>query len=377
MLLFLDAVVGRLFGDHDVVHVGLLETRAGDPHEAPVLLELLNGPAAGVPHAGAQAAHQLVHVGAERSAQRHHPLDPLGHQFHVAVHVALEVAVLAPFLHGADGTHAAVPLVGAPLVQDGVARGLLGPREQGADHHQVGAGGDGLGEVPRVLDAAVGDERDAVLLGDPGALGDRRDLRHPDPRHHAGGADGTRPDADLDGVDAGLDERLRGVRGGDVAGHQLEPGKGRLDARDRLQHPLGVAVRRVDDDHVHARLHERVDARVDVGGGAHGGADPQAAEGVLAGVRVLLDLLDVLDGDEPFQVHVVVHHQKLLHPGVLQVLLGLLQGGPDRHRHQLALGHPVRDQKVEVGLEAQVASGTYQVSSKAVAAKMLSKLVLS
>ena len=81
------------------------------------------------------------------SAQRHHSLDPLRNQLHLALHIALEIAVLAPFLHGADGAHAAIALVGTALVEDGVAGRLFGPGKQGADHDDVGAGSNCFGKI--------------------------------------------------------------------------------------------------------------------------------------------------------------------------------------------------------------------------------------
>ena len=71
----------------------------------------------------------------------------------------LEVAVARAVLHRADRAHAAVALERAALVQDQLARALVGAREERADHHRRGAGGDRLGDVARELDAAVGDDR--------------------------------------------------------------------------------------------------------------------------------------------------------------------------------------------------------------------------
>ena len=62
------------------------------------------------------------------------------------------------------------------------------------------------------------------------AFGDRRDLRHAGARNHARGADGARPDADLDAVHAQRDQLPRAFVGGHVAGDQLHLGQLALDA---------------------------------------------------------------------------------------------------------------------------------------------------
>ena len=50
--------------------------------------------------------------------------------------------------------------------------------KQAADHDRVGARGDGLRDVARVFDAAIGDQRNARAARRLGALGDRRNLGH-------------------------------------------------------------------------------------------------------------------------------------------------------------------------------------------------------
>src|SRR6185295_8464276 len=151
--------------------------------------ELLDAAAATVAHAGAQAADELVHRLGEAAPVRDPALDPLGDQLHVGGGLGLEVAVLAAGPHGPHRAHAPVLLVAAPLVKDDLARRLVGAGEQAADHHRVGAGGQGLGHVARVLDAAVRDDADVQLLDGAGAVGDRGDLGDTDAGHHAGGAD--------------------------------------------------------------------------------------------------------------------------------------------------------------------------------------------
>src|SRR6202023_1519210 len=87
------------------------------------------------------------------------------------------------------------------------------------------------------------------------------------------------------------------------------------------------------------------------------GADAQAAELVLAGVRVLRHLLDVLDGDQPLEVALAVDHQDLLDAMAVEQLLGLIEGGPFRHGDQVVLGHQLADAAPEVVLETQVPVG--------------------
>src|SRR6266568_7750009 len=98
-LIAADSIIRRFLGNGHVMNMGLLEAGAGDPDKPPLFLEFRYAAAAGVAHAGPQPASQLVDVGRERAAQLDHPLDPLGNELHFALHVSLEIAVRAPFLH--------------------------------------------------------------------------------------------------------------------------------------------------------------------------------------------------------------------------------------------------------------------------------------
>ena len=204
----------------------------------------------------------------------------------------------------------------------------------------------------------------SAISGHAGLVGaferrlDRRDLRHAHAGDDARRADRAGADADLDAVGAVVDQRLRAGRGGDVAADHLDLREALLDPRDAVEHALRMAVRGVDDDHVGARLDERLDALLGVGADADRGADAQPAELVLARVRVLGRLEDVLDGDEAAQLHVAVDDQHALEAVPVHQRLGRVEVGALGHRHEpLARRHDVGDRLVEIRLEAQVAVG--------------------
>ena len=118
-----------------------------------------------------------------------------------------------------------------------------------------------------------------------------------------------------------------------------------------------MAVRGVDDQHVHVRGDERLGAFDRVLGDADRGADAQPAEVVLARHRVLDGLLDVLDGDQPLQAVVVIDDQELLDLVRVQDVLRLVERRAHGHRDQVLTGHDLRDRPLEARLEAEVAVG--------------------
>ena len=189
-----------------------------------------------------------------------------------------------------------------------------------------------------------------------GDVRDGADLRHADACDDARRADRARADADLDGVGARVDERVRGFGRHDVAGDDLLRRPLRLDALDRLDHAARMAVRGVDDDHVDARLAQRRDALERVRRRADRRADAQRAAFVLAGARELGGLLEVLDRDHARELEVAVDHQHLLDAVPVQqrehfFLRRVLAHGDEPLARRHHLGH----RRVELRLEPQVA----------------------
>src|SRR4051812_37456135 len=94
-------VVRRLFRDDHVVDVALAEALRGGADEPRRGAEVLDGLRAGVAHAGAEAADQLVEDRGERAAVRDATLDAFRHELLVGG-AALAVAILAALLHRAE-----------------------------------------------------------------------------------------------------------------------------------------------------------------------------------------------------------------------------------------------------------------------------------
>ena len=295
---------------------------------------------------------------AHRADVRHAPFDALGHQLLGVDDVLLEVAVLRERagLHGSERPHAPVALVALALVEHRVARALVGAGEQRAEHGAVGAGSERLGDVAGELETTVGDDRATTTAGDLGTVEHGGDLRHADTGDHPRGADRARADADLDGIGAGVDQRL-GRRGrGDVAGDERAiPDLAHL--AHRLGDRRGVAVRRVDHDRVDPGVDELFGTVEHVGAGADRGGDAEATLGILGRVREVGALLEVLDGDEASQEPVGVDDGQLLDLDVPEHLLGLVECGAHGHRVQALRRHDLVDATAEVGLEAEVTVG--------------------
>ena len=91
-----------------------------------------------------------------------------------------------------------------------------------------------------------------------------------------------------------------------------------LNQSDPTKDTLGKAVRRINDQHVHAGFDERINAIVRVIAGPYGGAYAQCTAVVLAGAREILGLLKILRRDHPLEFEVVVNNQYFLDAMLMQ-----------------------------------------------------------
>ena len=248
------------------------------------------------------------------------------------------------------------------MQQDLLARSLLAAGQRAAEHDGVGTGDERLGDVSGVVDATVGDARHAGGLAGLGGVIDGGELRDADTGDHAGGADGAGADTDLDGVDARVDHGLGAGTGGDVAADDLHAAEGgvALDAADHVERQTGLAVGGVDDEHIDAGLHQSGGALPSVAEEADAGGHTQTSLLVLGGVRVLLGLDEVLDGNQAGELAVVVDQRQLLDLVLGEQTVGVILGDVRRTSDEVLLGHHVLDLEVVVVFgrdEAHVAVG--------------------
>ena len=174
-----------------------------------------------------------------------------------------------------------------------------------------------------------------------------------DPRR----ADRARTDPDLDRVGAGIDQRLGGIGGRDIARDHLNGVRDALHPLDRRRDVEIVAVCGVDDDAVAARLDQRLGAgKAGVPDGGRGG-NPQAPFGVLGRERRRHRFLDVLDGYQANQVIALVNHQQLLDPPFVEDAAGDLLARAKAHRRKIVMGHQLADRLTGVLREANVTVG--------------------
>ena len=181
------------------------------------------------------------------------------------------------------------------------------------------------------------------------------DLWHANAGHNTGRADGTGTDTYLDRVCTSVGQIDCGIRRSNVAADHLNFREMFFNPANPVEHALGMAMGRIHYDHVNSGLNQRGYTCICICTGANGSASSKTALLVLASERIVLRLLDILDGNQPAQFKVVIHDQDFFNAVTMQQLFHVVQVGTLFHRHQLVLGgHDFRDRRVQAAFKANI-----------------------
>jgi hypothetical protein len=155
-----------------------------------------------------------------------------------------------------------------------------------------------------------------------------------------------------------IDPGPRAGPGGDVAADDVHPRPDVVpEPGHHLHHAHRVPVRGVHHDHVDTGVHQGHRPLVRLLADPNGGPAQQAAVRVLGGLRVLLGLDEILDGDQAAEFAVGVHQRQFLDLVLAQQAERGLGADPDRGRDQRHRRHHFSDGPTEIHFEAHVPVG--------------------
>src|SRR5580693_6900236 len=130
------------------MRMALPNPRRSDLDEPRFGAQFFDGLRPAIAHARPQPTDELVNEAAERSLEGNPALDAFGHEFARGTFgPLLAVAFARSFDHRTERTHAAIYFESPTLIEDLLAWAFRQASEQSADHHRVGTGGNGLGDV--------------------------------------------------------------------------------------------------------------------------------------------------------------------------------------------------------------------------------------
>src|SRR5262245_10477449 len=261
-----------------------------------------------VAHTGPQTTDQLMNIKGERALVRHWPLNPFRDQLLRVFYVCLAVAVSAPLTHGTERTHSAINFIGSALIENRFPGALFGPREKAADHHRIRARSQRLSDIAGKFDPAVGDDGHVAARRGFSATANCCNLRHADAGYDTRRANGTRPDTDLDHVDACVYQGRRPLVGSYIAAGAIEINVAPPNLTHRIEDILRVTMGRVHGEQVYSGSYQRLHSFFPVGANAHGCTNTQPASLIFTGIRILNLFLNVFDRDQSLELGVLVHY---------------------------------------------------------------------
>src|SRR5258705_1008953 len=273
----LDVVVRSLTRDDHIMHMALPQPGVRDTNKPRIRLQLRNRRAPQISHSRTQPSDQLIHHPLQRPTMRHPALNPLRHKLRQPIRspilpssqrrplrtcrilhivLALKIPLARPLRHRRQRTHPAISLERPPLIQNRLARALIHSGKQRPHHHHARPRRNRLRHVARIFNPTIRNHRNPPLLARAISLRDRRNLRHPSPRHHARRADRARPNPNLDRIRSSIDQRHRPLIRSNIPRHQIDLRKPLLHLSHLLQHTRRVPMPRIHPQPIHPRRHQ-------------------------------------------------------------------------------------------------------------------------
>ncbi len=246
----------------------------------------------------------------------------------VALLAVLATATSLLVLHGVNAAHATVRLDQLALSgNEGGTRRLGGAGKKTTHHNGRGAKRETLDNVANVLDATVGNARNAEASGKSADTVDGGSLGPADSHDLLGDASRSTAHANAEAVSAGGDESSSLLAGDDIAANDVKVGELGLAPLDHFDLVHAVALRAVKDGNVEASLNQALETELVLGASANGSsAEELLALGKLGGQGEVLVLGQVGTRNHGDEIQALVHNRQLALLGLGKNLIGLDKG---------------------------------------------------
>ena len=187
---------------------------------------------------------------------------------------------------------------------------LVRSRQKRAHHHTVGSQGERFDDVSDARYATVGDDRYIELSGILSDFVHGRGLSASDCHDFLRDAYRSTAHAHSECVRTGFDQVLRLTLCDDVAGDDLNVRVRLLDPFDHVDLIDGIALRRVEDNHIDTSLSETFDAFLVLFSCTHGSTAEQLPVLIFRCQRIITILLQIRASDQRNEFTVGVHDRQ-------------------------------------------------------------------
>ena len=190
---------------------------------------------------------------------------------------------------------------------------LIYTSQEATQHDGIGASGDSLGDITRVLNTTICNNRHTMLTGEKSTVINRGDLWHPNTRDNASRANSTCTDTYFHSVCSCLDKGLSCLGCHDIAHDQLHlSSKTFFYLRHRFNDHARVSVGGIYYQHIHSLFDQGGTTSTSIWSYTDCGPNTQATIFVFGSMWVENFLLDILHGDKALEHSVLIHHRQFL-----------------------------------------------------------------
>ena len=293
----------------DIVGMTFPASTLSNSHKNSLLLALFYTERPAVGNATSNTTHKLM----QHILQRPRIRNIAFHTFRI---ILLGVRRLLPHALtlgniGTQASHASEDFHQLSVLVKDFRRGLFTAADQAAEHHTVGARGQGLAHVATEAVAAIRNQGHVMLLTHFGDVKERSELRHARTGHNTRDADAAIANAAADAISTRFNQPAGAVPGGNTAGHDVN-GHVLLEGLDGLEAQLAVSIGHIHDQDISASFFQALGTHQVVG--AYGSPDVQATLGVQVGGGAFMHPFDIFEGDEAQDVIVGIQNGKFFDP---------------------------------------------------------------
>ncbi len=175
-----------------------------------------------------------------------------------------------------------------------------------------------LGDIARKPYSPIGYHRHQGAVECLGNIGNRRHLRNTHSGDNPSCADGSRANANLNGIRTRVDQRPGSICCCNIAGDNIYRGEHLLNLSDPAQHATRMPVRGVYNNRIHTGLHQAFATFRGIPTCTYRSGNAQPPKLIFTGLGKLGLLLDIHDRNQPFEVEVLINQQYFFNTVLVQ-----------------------------------------------------------
>ena len=237
----------------------------------------------------------------------------------------LEITVFTSVFHCCDRSHTTVYFVFSSLIQFEASRAFITSGKHAAHHTHVSSGCDCFCHISGILDTAICDDRHTVFFCCVVAIHNCCDLWNTDSGNHTGRTDRSRSDTYFYRIGSGLDQVSGCCTCCNVTCDHLQIRIFIFDHTQCFENICGMSVCRVDNNDINFCFYQSIHTFHHVCCDSNSCTTKQTTVFVFCRLRIFDLFFNIFDGDQTFQVEVIIYDRQFFFSCLCKDLFGFIQ----------------------------------------------------